>query len=384
MKKIKILHIAQSNGGVAEYLKMFFKYADKSKFELDLLCSKQYRDEKAFFKNIGCNIAMISMAREISFISDIKSVFQIARYIKKIKPDIIHLHSSKAGALGRLASIFSGIPVIYNPHGWSFDMNISRKKKAIYIFIEKFLGKFTKEIINISDYEKDCALKHNILSKEKIKVIYNGIEVEKYQEKSDKQKIMKELGIPIDAIIIGMVGRISEQKSPETFVEIANKLKSKIENCYFILVGDGELRSRVEKKIDEYSLKDKFLITGWTSEVARYVSTFNVALLTSKWEGFGLVLTEYMASGKPIVASNVGGIPDVIQNNYNGILVKQNDIDNFVKAILEIKNNHRLRFSLIENGYKVVKEKFNIYRVVREHEDLYEKIVANNLNSKII
>lgn len=371
MEKIKVLHIAQSNGGVAEYLKMLFKYVDKNEFKFDLLCSEQYEEEREAFKTLGYDISAIDMAREISPLSDMKAIFQIANYIKKTKPDIIHLHSSKAGALGRIASIFFHRPIVYNPHGWAFDMNISKKKKNLYVLIERVLGKFTNKIVNISDYEKDCALKHNITAKEKIEVIYNGIEIEKYCEKGNKRELMREFGIPEDAFVIGMVGRISEQKSPETFVEIANKLKSKIENCYFILVGDGELRSKVEKKIYEYSLEDKFLITGWTNEVVKYISTFDISLLTSRWEGFGLVLAEYMASRKPIVASEVGGIPNVIDNGYNGILVNSGDVQGFCDAILKIKKNEKLKKDLIDNGYDAVNKKFNIRRVVREHENLY-------------
>lgn len=371
MRKIKVLHIVQSNGGVAEYLKMFFKYIDKDKFQLDLLCSQQYESEKTFFREIGYELNTISMTREIDPFVDIKCIFKIAKYIKITKPDIIHLHSSKAGALGRLASVCFRIPVVYNPHGWAFDMNVSSKKKKLYIYVEKILGKFTNKIINISDYEKKCALKYNVISEKKIKVIYNGVEVYKYKKESNVQEIMKKLGIPNNAFVIGMVGRITEQKSPDVFLEIANNLKNKIKNCYFILVGDGDLRNNIEEKIDGYGLKDKFLITGWTTDVPKYISIFNVGLLTSKWEGFGLVLAEYMASGKPVVASNVGGIPNVIDNGYNGILVDYGDVEGFSNAICEIKNDEVLAKNLVYNGCSVVNEKFNVETFVKEHEILY-------------
>lgn len=145
--------------------------------------------------------------------------------------------------------------------------------------------------------------------------------------------------------------------------------------CYFILVGDGELRSKVEKLIDRYRLRNNFLITGWTDEVPKYVALFDVGILTSKWEGFGLVLAEYMAANKPIVAFNSGGIPDVVRNNYNGLLIDYGDIDRFCHAIIEIKNNDKLRKYLVNNGYKSVNEMFNAERVAREHEKLYLKSI---------
>ncbi|WP_294184181.1 glycosyltransferase family 4 protein [uncultured Clostridium sp.] len=180
-----------------------------------------------------------------------------------------------------------------------------------------------------------------------------------------------------NAFVVGMVARISAQKSPESFIQIANSLKKKLDCCYFILVGDGELRSKVEKLIDRYRLRNNFLITGWTDEVPKYVALFDVGILTSKWEGFGLVLAEYMAANKPIVAFNSGGIPDVVRNNYNGLLIDYGDIDRFCHAIIEIKNNDKLRKYLVNNGYKSVNEMFNAERVAREHEELYLKLIRS-------
>ncbi|NLU09048.1 MAG: glycosyltransferase family 4 protein [Clostridiales bacterium] len=375
MKKIRILHIAQSNGGVLEYLKMLIKYMDRGKFEFYLLASKEYEEERKNFEEIGCKLDTIVMVREISPNLDLKSIITIRRYIKKINPDIIHLHSSKAGALGRIASMFLSIPVVYNAHGWAFDMDVDNRKKLMYVYVEKILANFTDVIINISNHEKNSQLKYNIKPKKYTKVIYNGIDLERYKVKYDIEKIKRELNIPSNAFVVGMVARISAQKSPESFIQIANSLKKKLDCCYFILVGDGELRSKVEGLIDRYRLRNNFLITGWTDEVPKYVSLFDVGILTSKWEGFGLVLAEYMAANKPIVAFNSGGIPDVIRNNYNGLLIDYGDIDRFCHAIIEIKNNDKLRKYLVNNGYKSVNEMFNAERVAREHEKLYLKSI---------
>lgn len=378
MKKIKILHIAQSNGGVAEYLKMLIKYMDKDKFEIYLLASKEYESERNIFQKINCNLYTIDMNREISLVSDLKAIFNIKGYVKRVSPDIIHLHSSKAGALGRIATIFSHIPIIYNAHGWSFDMNVSKHKKLFYSYVEKVLGKFTDVVVNISNFERDNELKYGVKPKKYIKVIYNGIDLERYKVKYNTEKIKKELHIIDGAFVIGMVARISESKSPECFIKAAEMLKEKLNNCYFILVGDGELRLEIESLIIKYGLKDNFLITGWTNEVPKYISLFDVGVLTSKWEGFGLVLAEYMADKKPVVAFNSGGISDVVENNYNGLLFDYGDIKNFCDAVIRLKSDYQLREKLIRNGYKVVNEKFNVKRVAKEHEELYFDLIKTN------
>ncbi|WP_338432728.1 glycosyltransferase family 4 protein [Clostridium tyrobutyricum] len=378
MKKIKILHIAQSEiGGVTEYIKMLLKYMDNNKFEFYLIGSKQYESQKNIFKELNCKIITVDMKRKISPKSDWKSILNIRNYIKNINPDIIHLHSSKAGALGRIASIFLNIPVVYNAHGWAFDMNLSKKKKLMYVYVEKILARFTDAIVDISDHEEDSQKKYKIKPKKYTKVIYNGIDLERYNMKYDIQKIKQKLNIPSNAFVVGMVARISEQKSPESFLKIASKLQEKLGNCYFILVGDGDLRSKIENLVDKCGLKNNFLITGWTNEVPKYISIFDIGILTSKWEGFGLVLAEYMAAKKPIVAFNSGGIPNVVKDNYNGLLFDYGDIDSFYEAIIKIKNNGEFREKLISNGYDVVNERFNVERVAKEHEELYLDLVVN-------
>lgn len=378
MKKIKVLHITQATiGGTLEYIKLFFNNTDKSKFQVELACPS-YGPMKKQVEELGIKVHDVYMKRQISLISDLRACLQLIKLVKKIKPDIIHIHSSKAGVLGRIAAYVTGVPCIYNAHGWSFSMNISNKKKKFYATIERICAKLTKKIINISDYEQQLAIQYNIAPKSKMITIYNGIDVDKYNGKFDKNTILSELNIPKDAFIVGMVGRLAKSKSPETFLKIAERISMLVKNSFFILVGDGELRKDVEKSIVEKGLTNKVKITGWTNEVAEYISVFDIGILTSKWEGFGLVLAEYMASGKPIVASNVGGIPTVIENNRNGILVDSNDIDGFVDGILKIKNNKELRDSFITNSYKDVREKFDIRRVVREHEELYIKIIKNS------
>lgn len=376
MRKIRILHITQSNGGVEEYLKMFFKYRDREKFSVELICPK-YPSMIKEIEDMDVKVHVVDMKREISPFHDIKAFIEVDNYIKNINPDIIHIHSSKAGVIGRFAAYKNKVLCIYNSHGWAFSMGDNEKKKKVYAFIERICAKITNKIVNISDNERKLALKYKVASADKMITICNGIDLEIYNTSYNKYEILNSLNIPENAFIIGMVGRITAQKSPETFLNIAEKLSEYIENVYFILVGDGESRIHIEQLILEKGLKDKVKITGWTDEVVKYISVFDIGVLTSKWEGFGLVLAEYMACGKPIVASNVGGIPDVVHNNRNGILVDSSDINGFVESILKIKEDECIRKSFVQNSIKDVREKFNINRVVKEHEELYMDLLEN-------
>ena len=374
MKK-KIMHIVQSTGGVERYIFMLLKYMDDNLYEQILVCSQDYKKDN-YIKLVDY-FELVEMHREINLKKDMYAIIKIRKLIKKYKPDIIYLHSSKAGGIGRVANIGFKNKVIYNPHGWAFNMECSSVKKKLYVIIEKILNIFTDRIIAISNSERESAMNNKICSSDKIKVIFNGIDIEQYYiNKKNFILSRKDLNIPENAYVIGMVGRISYQKAPDMFIKAAKLIKKEINNAYFIIVGDGDLRKEIEGMIREYGLEDCVLITGWVNNPLEYVQLFDQAMLLSRWEGFGLVLAEYMISEKSIIATNVDAIPNLIQDGINGLLV---DVDNpyqVLERTLELYNNYELKSNTIENAKHKVKNDYDIKRVAKEHE-----ILINNLLS---
>ena len=180
---------------------------------------------------------------------------------------------------------------------------------------------------------------------------------------------------PEDSFVIGMVARIAEQKSPKTFIEVANIIAKKIPHARFLMVGDGEQLSDIESMIEIYDLKDKVFITGWVQEPLNYISQFDVALLTSKWEGFGLVIPEYMLSRVPVIASNVGGIKNIIRNGETGILVDNLDVNEFVNKIMEIYQNEQLRSIIVEQAFQMTVSRFDFYRNIKEHLITFDELL---------
>jgi len=373
-EKKRIIHIAQANGGVERYLKMFFKYWNNSNYENYLIVSEQYRDSVVDFENLGVKTYVIEMKREINIISDLKSIINIYKIIKTERPNIVYTHSSKAGGLGRIPAKLLGCKSVYNPHGWAFDMNMSNEKRMLFKYIEKYSSLITDKIVAISPYERDVAIKNNITSENKINIIENAIDLEN-SDPVDKNIIIKNLEWRETDIIIGMVARISNQKSPETFIDIAEKLNKKIPGCRFVLVGDGEKRSVIEELIRKKGLEDKFFITGWIDNVEDYINIFDVALLTSKWEGFGLVIPEYMACKKPVVASNIGGITNIIDHYETGFLVDDLNVDKFVEYISIVLFDENIRKKIINNAYIKVKSKYDFKRVIYQHLDMFDKMM---------
>ena len=369
-KKIRVLHVAEAAGGVERYLETLFKYTDHNQVENILICSQNYDYER--IKQLADRVIVIKMAHQIDSKADFKSIKSIRYYIEQIKPDIVYAHSSKAGALARIADLGINNKVIYNPHGWAFNMQQSAKKKEMYKWVERISAHFCDKIVCISDAEKKSALREKICKPDKLQVIYNGVDLEEI--KNTKSKTRKELGIPEDAFVIGQVGRLSEQKAPDIFVKAAKLIKDKVPSSFFILVGDGELRGQIEKMIHEAGLGNSFLITGWVDNPAAYMKVMNVGTLLSRWEGFGLVLPEYMACGVPIIATEVDAIPNIIKDNENGILIKKNNFGIVAKDIISFNKRPNSRIRIIENNNRIL-NRYSGKRVSYQMKLTYENLM---------
>lgn len=372
-EKIKIMHIAQAAGGVARYLHSLFKYMDKDKFENILVCSYDYKEED--FKDVVDVFEQIDMQRSIGG-QDLKAAKAVRKLIKKYNPDIVYSHSSKAGAVARLANLGIKNKSIYNPHGWSFNMRCSNKKLLMYKTLEKIMAPFSDKIICISDAEKQSALDKKICSEKKLQVIFNGVDIEDYNNNKNNTVTRAELGIPEDAFVVGMVGRLSEQKAPDVFLRMARRIKEDIPNAYFIIVGEGEMQMKIEKYADKNEMLDAIHITGWVDNPLSYVELFDIAALLSRWEGFGLVIPEYMMAGKPVVVTEVDAIPDIVTDHVNGILVPMDNPRAACTAVLELYKNVELRNKLISQGLKDVHEKYDAKRVSKQHGELFESIMS--------
>lgn len=370
-KKIRILHVAQAAGGVDRYIRMLLKYLDRNKFENILVCSQDFRREDYY--GLVDIFEQIEMARAIGG-NDLKTIKSVRNLVKKYNPDIVYAHSSKAGAVARVADIGIKNYCIYNPHGWAFNMKCSAKKKAMYTAIEKMAAPFCDKIICISDAEKQSALEKKICREEKLQVIFNGVDIAAYENGVHGAVERKDLNIPEDAFVVGMVGRMCLQKAPDVFVKMAKQVKEKVSDAHFIIVGNGNQEAEIRKYAEDNDLSDSLHITGWVDNPLSYVELFDVACLLSRWEGFGLVLPEYMMVGKPIVASQVDAIPNIIRDGENGLLVEVDDAVGASDAVLRIYQEDALRNRLVEQGMKDVRRKFNARRVSEEHERLFERV----------
>ena len=368
MAKKIIVHIAQSAGGVAEYLYMFLKNFKDDNYENIMIVSQDYKEQLDRFKPYTSNIYIVPMVREVEPKNDMKAILKVRKILKQIKPDIVYLHSSKAGAIGRIALAFNfKTKILYNAHGWYFNAQISDKKKKIFAIIEKILAIKTDRIINISKSEYESALKYKIAPEKKMCIIENGIDFTKFKNNDKyREETRKKYHIEKNDIVIGVVGRLTEQKDPMTMIKAFELVHKENKNTRLMYVGSGELEEKVKQYAKEKNILDQVIITGWVKDVEQYIPAFDIAVLPSKWEGFGLVLIEYMACDKPIIATNVGGISDIIENYKNGMLISKENDKQLTNAVEEYFQDEKLIKNII-NFNREYRKKYDITNVIESH-----------------
>ena len=349
-EKKKILYIVEAmGGGVFTYMvdlanelvnqyDMYIAYAVRKQTPKNY---KEYFDDRIHL------IEVKNFGRAIDASKDLKAFFEIRKIAAEIKPDIIHLHSSKAGALGRFAFNGNKIPMFYTPHGYSFLMEDCKPmKRIIYKMVESVCAKRNCTTISCSVGEHQETLK---LTKRAV-YVNNGINMAELQDIMDKTEKVEH------PFTVFTLGRICYQKNPTLFNEIAEKLP----DIRFVWIGDGELREELKSENIE--------ITGWADRATaiRYAVNADVFLLPSRWEGLPISLLEAMYIKKTCVVSNVIGNRDVIHNGKNGFVCQ--DTSDFVKAIHVAQNDVE---ELNRQAYQDILSEYNTINMAGHYSEIY-------------
>lgn len=388
-KNIRIVNIItrMELGGPPILVLDILQHLDKERFEstiaTGITIDRKY-DMIGFARDKNIRVfAMPSLVRDIHPLKDIKTLIKLAIFLKKEKFDIVHCHTSKGGFIGRLAAKLAGAKIIiYSPHGDIFEGYFCKLATDFFILLEKFAARFTDKIINLTKIEIERFLEHGIGTRHQLKQIYNGINI-KYYERAMTSNLKKrdEFGLGKDDFVCATVGRLVPVKGHTYLIKAIQKVVKVIPEAKFLFVGDGELKPKLSEEIKSYDLQRNVFLLGARSDIATILSCINVFLLPSLNEGFGMVLIEAMAARKPVIATNVGGVPEVIINGTTGILVPPEDPEAFSSAIIKLYNNPEMSLEMGLAGYKRAKKLFNIETTVHELEELYEALIAEkNIN----
>lgn len=244
-------------------------------------------------------------------------------------------------------------------------------KSIIYLCLEKMLSPCTDKIVCISKAEKASAEREHIAKDDKLALIPNGIDVSAVKNGA---KSRSELGIAEDAFVVGMIGRLSPQKAPDVFIRAAKLIHDEIPNSAFIIVGSGEEEEEVKAFAKENGLK--LVVTGWTDEPYSYLKVFDVAMLLSRWEGFGLAVVEYMAAEKNVVATKIDAIPTLVDDGVDGLLVEMDNPKDAAEKVLWLYRHPKEAEEMKSKALKKVIENYDISRVVDQHIEMFEELTG--------
>ena len=398
MKKTRIIHIITrlDKGGSAETTLQVVSLLNRERYEvflahgLSLESNMGVMEQEVLARDLslaekrGIRVFSIpSLLRRLSLKNDLLAFFSIYRLIKRIKPHIVHTHTSKAGVLGRLAACLARVPIIiHTPHGHVFHSYYGYIMTKIIVLVERILSLMTDKITALTDRERDEHLEQGVASIEKYVIIHSGVMLQQIMNTNiDVETGKKEFDIPQNSNVIGVVGRLVPIKGHKYLVSAAKRIIKEFGNTVFVFVGDGYLEARLQRQAESLGVRKNIIFAGWRSDVIKILGLFDVLVLPSLNEGMGKVLIEGMALGKPIVASSVGGIIDLVKNGDNGILVPPRDSDALAEAILKLIRNKNLTQELGKNGKSKVYPEYDTFVMIRQIEDLYERLLSKFTSS---
>jgi len=424
--KLKVMRIiARLNvGGPAIHTILLTEGLDRNRFESLLVTGEvgpKEGDMGYLAQEKGVNPIFIpGLQRELSWANDLNCLREIYRLIKREKPHIVHTHTAKAGVLGRLAAILLTVfspgmglmekkpfILIHTFHGHIFHSYFGPLKTRFFLWLERFLARFTDRIITISEKQMhELSEEFKVAPKEKFRIVPLGFDLSPFLNLDPFKGILrKELGLSEECILIGIVGRLVPIKNHRLFLESAKLLKSLAGNLNvkFVVVGDGELRQELEGIRDKMGLKEDVIFLGWRRELRPIYADLDIITLTSLNEGTPVAIVEALASGKAVVAVDVGGVPDLLvsreeiktANPYpfegrskirsllyiigegyyiaeRGIIIRSGDAVNFARGLLAFINDAGLRKEMGRRGRSFVVDRYSRDRLLRDMDALYE------------
>jgi glycosyltransferase involved in cell wall biosynthesis len=387
MKKIKVLRIINrfNIGGPTFHVTLLTKFMGEP-FETKLIGGVPdagESDSLHVLREYDLEpIVLEELKRDPSFSSDRKAYKKIKQIIEEYKPDIVHTHAAKAGALGRRAAQKCGVPIIIHTfHGHVFHSYFGKVKTAIFKQIERSLAKKSTGIIAISEQQKkELSEIHKICPADKIEVIPLGLDLTKFNTNKveNRAKLRTELGLTENEIAIAIIGRLAPVKDHGFFLDAIEKVAEKTsKNIRVFIAGDGSERAIIEQRANDINSKFKGLIhfTSWIEDIAPFNHAMDIVCLSSKNEGTPVSLIEAQAAGVPVISTNVGGVKDIVKEGETGFVVEQNGLEAYANKLLELVEDETLRSKMAENGWDHVGEKFHYTRLVRNIEDYYLRLL---------
>lgn len=315
-------------------------------------------------------ILLPHLKRNISLTKDLRTFINLYIILKKGKYDIAHFHSSKMGVLGRLSAWVAGVPkIFFTVHGWGINEHQSFLKRLILGRMERIAGKACNKVISVSQYDKERGINKGWINRGKITVVHNGVD----HAPKVKGKLSKLISINEDVVTIGSIARLQQPKDPIFTIRVFNEIKKRGYNAKLILIGDGVLMDECNKIINFLGLNNDVYLLGTREDARELLNDIDILTLFSNSEGLPLSIIEGMLASKPIVASKVGGISELVTHKKNGYLLDKSDLNLGAKYIEELLKNKKSRLDMGLLGKKKAINQFSKEKMIKDYENIYSE-----------
>lgn len=319
-------------------------------------------------KHIACT-RIPSLVREIAPLKDARAYFELKRLLAQLGPDLVHVHSSKAGVLGRLAARSLKIPCVFTAHGWAFTEGVSSRKQTFYRHIERLLAPMAQAIITVSEYDRNLALANGVGRADQLVTVINGV------PDTAPPKTPPPADAPVRLI---MVARFDQPKDHAALIKALSLVQAA--NWQLEFVGDGPLKAAAMQQVKNSGLENNIHFAGSRNDVPQRLADADIFVLISHWEGLPLSILEALSAGLPVVASNVGGVPETVVDGQTGYLIARNDLAGLAKALDALIQDPGLRRRFGTGARTLYEEKFGLERMVAQTQGVYRRALTEKPN----
>ena len=330
-------------------------------------------------------VSMASLVRRVHVFKDMHALLQIRRKIRPIKPAIVHTHTSKAGLLGRVAAWLEAVPIIIQtPHGHVFYGHFGPVTSQFYLLLERLAAAITDRLVALTEQERSDYVKYKVVPESKLTTIHSGVDVQRFQRPTDPKTFSENLPvIPPGRTVIGFVGWLLPIKGVDILLQAMTTVCQSAPQAILLLVGKGQLEAKMKSEVKRLNLTANVQFMGWRNDIEHILPQFDIFVLPSLNEGMGRVLVEAMAAARPIVASNTGGIPDLVKHQMNGLLVPPGDPRALAEALLQLIRHPDAARRMGQAGHRLA-DRFSVEEMVDRIERMYAELLLNkNLPNRL-
>jgi len=328
------------------------------------------------------DIVIPSLVRRIDPVRDFFAFFSILRVLIREKPTIVHTHTYKAGIIGCWAAKMAGVPVIvHTPHGHVFFGHFSPLVTRLFMMIEKITAFIIDRMVALSEGERKDYIAFSVSKPQQIVTIHSGVDIDRFMKASvNIEEKKRSLRLNPEGLVVGTVGWLLPIKGPMYLFKAMEIIWQTNPGIQLVYVGKGDLEEDVKKEAYRIGVSDKVAFLGWRDDIPEIMQILDIFVLPSLNEGMGRVLVEAMAAGRPIVASKVGGIPDLVKDGQNGFLVKPGDVIGLSSAIKKLLDDKKMREEMGRKGRAMAGD-YSVEKMIEKIDALYTSLYKGKLSA---